>query len=355
MGGVDDRVRIGIACRSADEAAAVVEALAEVSGRAELGIARPEGEDRPSWEGVIGEAGRSIGGVPHLALGLDGLPSAAEIPSLSVRERGLLVRLAQEFVERIRASRDPAGGAGPSRRYLVLAERMANLERLAGAMFHDIHGPLQTIQVALENIRDANGGRDPDVARNAGVAADEVERAGGLLENLFEFVRIGSGESEGEDVNRLLRGILSLVAKELSRAGIAVRSDLGRIPACRVDRRGMHLVLVCLILNARDAMAGGGTLSVRTALCGDGGIEIRIADTGCGMAPEGVARALEPFFTTKAAGAGTGLGLWLAHSIVEAHRGRLDIESAPEKGTSVRISLPVEGEGSGERGGHVAP
>jgi len=242
-------------------------------------------------------------------------------------------------------------------RLLWLGERMANLARLGRAMLHEVRGPLQTILVALESLRQAESFSAPSSLRRVELAAEEVERLSTLLDALYDFVRTQETERRVEDVNEILQGILRLVAKDFRKAGIEVRADLGRIRACAIDREGLHLALIALIDNARDAMAeGGGTLDVRTGPRGDGSIEIRIDDTGGGMTPDVLERAFEPFFTTKPPGVGTGLGLWLSRAIVEAQGGGIEIDSAPGRGTSVRLWLPAAG-GLAAKGmdGHVGP
>jgi CheY-like chemotaxis protein len=96
-----------------------------------------------------------------------------------------------------------------------------------------------------------------------------------------------------------------------------------------------------LIINAIDAMPTGGVLTVRTSLQPDGYIAVDVEDTGCGMSKQILSRALDPFFTTKPNGKGTGLGLPAVYGAVKAHQGHLELQSEPQRGTQVRITLPV--------------
>jgi signal transduction histidine kinase len=113
----------------------------------------------------------------------------------------------------------------------------------------------------------------------------------------------------------------------------------GRLPKVRADRAQIEQACLNLILNAVDAMPGGGTLTVTTSLLPSSFLLLTFADTGVGMTEEQRARLFEPFLTTKAGG--TGLGLAIVHRIItEVHRGKLEVESAPGRGATFRLYLP---------------
>jgi len=110
--------------------------------------------------------------------------------------------------------------------------------------------------------------------------------------------------------------------------------------------------LMNLCVNAADAMTNGGTLTIRTAVLEAGSVDLIVEDTGHGMTPEVLTRAMEPFYTTKGVGKGTGLGLSMVYGTVQAHGGVLALQSRCGQGTVARISLPIANE---ERGGNLSP
>jgi signal transduction histidine kinase len=141
---------------------------------------------------------------------------------------------------------------------------------------------------------------------------------------------------------------VTLVAPRLDGNGLSVERRVDpHLPAVSADPIGLRQVLINLLTNAIDATGGGGRIMVSAATAVENGgqasvLEVAVRDTGRGMTPEQIRRATEPFYTTKAPGAGTGLGLAIVDHIVRAHRGRLQIESAPGAGTTVRVRLPLE-------------
>jgi len=120
-----------------------------------------------------------------------------------------------------------------------------------------------------------------------------------------------------------------------------VEKDLGEIPAMVGHGGRINQVIMNILVNAAHAIGSEqGTITIRTRANAEEA-EVAITDTGCGMTPETIARAFEPFYTTKDIGKGTGLGLSISHGIVTDHRGRIEVESAPGRGSTFRILLPL--------------
>lgn len=131
-------------------------------------------------------------------------------------------------------------------------------------------------------------------------------------------------------------------------ARISLEKDLSPLPPMMLDTNQIKQVLVNLLNNAVQAMPGGGRLSVFTRLTEREVDEVScqmaaiyVSDTGLGIVPENLGRVFDPFFTTKEVGQGTGLGLSVSYSIVEKHNGRIEVESAPEEGSTFIVLLPV--------------
>jgi CheY-like chemotaxis protein len=175
-----------------------------------------------------------------------------------------------------------------------------------------------------------------------------TDRAARQVERLLAFARRQRLEPQVVDINALVAGMTDLLEYSLG-GGISLGTALAPgLPPVRVDPGQLENALMNLAINARDAIAGTGRIELATARVEDGAVEIAVADTGAGMAPELLERVIEPFFTTKAQGKGSGLGLSMVYGFVCQSGGTLTIESTPGAGTRVRIRLPaLNGESPG--------
>jgi signal transduction histidine kinase len=173
-----------------------------------------------------------------------------------------------------------------------------------------------------------------DPMRNA---LDSIARLAGQLR---DFSRPAGGEWKQLDVNRTLDNVLRLVNKEMMHCQIEIEDCLASaLPTVTGDNRQLEQVFLNIILNARDAMPGGGRLSIETYAV-DGKVHIRFADTGVGIQEEDLQRIFEPYFTTKE-DRGTGLGLAICQRIITQHGGRISVSSRLGEGTVFIIHLPV--------------
>ncbi|MBV9995744.1 MAG: response regulator [Caulobacteraceae bacterium] len=232
------------------------------------------------------------------------------------------------------------------------AERMTALGELAGGIAHDFNNVLQAVSGGASLIE-----RHPEapeyVQRQARRMEAAVERGSAITRRLLAFARRDVLRAEVVDVAGLLREMPELLAPVLG-PQIALRAGAdGRGLRLLADRRQLESVLVNLATNARDAMPDAGTLTVSAAAEAQaegpeahglkkGGryVRLTLADTGVGMEAATLARAAEPFFTTKPAGKGTGLGLSIAKGFAEQSGGALAIASAPGEGCAVTLWLP---------------
>ena len=258
-----------------------------------------------------------------------------------------LQRLTDELearVEREAAAREAAQNR------LNQAQRLQALGQLAGGVAHDFNNMLQVVGGALALIQ-----RRPDdaarVARLAATAEDAAERGTAITGRLLSLTRQGTLRAAPVEPLALLSDVASVLSHTLG-AAIAIRvSAAPDLPPLLADRRQLETALINLAANARDAMPGGGRLTLSATLEFDpqglsmevppgAFICIEAADTGHGMDAPTLARASEPFFTTKDVGRGTGLGLAMARGFVEQSGGGLRIESAPGRGTAAGLWLP---------------
>jgi len=227
------------------------------------------------------------------------------------------------------------------------AQKMEAVGRLTGGIAHDFNNLLQAVQGNLDLIR-----RRPDdsgrVRRWAEHAHQAAERGSRLTAQLLAFSRAQRLELRPVAVAELLAGIEGLLTRALGPA-VQARFEIGaEATAVLADPTQLEMAMLNLAINARDAMPGGGTLTIRTELCrglrdeelppGDY-LRIDVADTGTGMAPDVAARAFDPFFTTKGLGQGTGLGLSQVYGMARQAGGTARIRTAPGAGTTVSLLL----------------
>jgi PAS domain S-box-containing protein len=223
---------------------------------------------------------------------------------------------------------------------LAQAQRLESLGNLAGGVAHDLNNVLAAIlglaSISREQMGDAEHlGRSLDTITTACLRGREV------VKSLLSFARKDLNERVPVDLNVVVWEVVQLLeATTLKR--VRILTDLEQpLPAILGDPTALGQVLMNLGLNGVDAMPQGGTLELRSRWAGPGRIELRVRDTGTGMSPDVLKRALDPFFTTKPVGQGTGLGLATAYGIMQAHGGTLELASEPGQGTEVMLVFPV--------------
>ena len=146
---------------------------------------------------------------------------------------------------------------------------------------------------------------------------------------------------------KLVEDTLLLLERELNKYRVTVEKYLDRVPATQANPNQIQQVLLNLLINARQAMPNGGRVVIKLSLDAETGmVDLLVRDNGCGMTPDVMRRIFDPFFSTKAGPdasgkGGTGLGLSMCREIVEAHHGRLRVDSTPGKGTAFTLKLPV--------------
>jgi len=227
------------------------------------------------------------------------------------------------------------------------AQKLEAVGRLAGGVAHDFNNLLTVITGRADLLRDVLV--DDERSEHVDEIADAAARAARLTAQLLAFARKQVLEPRALDVTAVVRDVAPLLERLLGEdVELVLRLD-ARVGAVHADRGQLEQVLVNLAVNARDAMPGGGRLSIETANvstepredgAGLGSVRLRVADTGVGMDEATCARAFEPFFTTKEGEGGTGLGLATVYGIVTQSGGRIALESEPGGGTSVDILLP---------------
>ncbi len=224
------------------------------------------------------------------------------------------------------------------------SQKMEAIGQLTGGIAHDFNNLLTAIIGNLDMMRTRAAGNER-LQRMADNALEAARKGAKLASQLLAFSRSQRLNVESVDLAQLLNGMSGLLSQSV---GPGVRVDLRIDEDARYaisDANQLELALLNLAVNARDAMPGGGTLTIRGQVVTDGDklpqVELSVADTGSGMTEDVRSRAIEPFFTTKPTGVGTGLGLSQVYGVVRESGGTLAIDSVPGRGTTVRLLLQV--------------
>lgn len=266
----------------------------------------------------------------------------------------LALRRAQAEQAALRQAAEEAERRRSAEERLHQSQKMESVGQLTGGIAHDFNNHLAVVVGSLQLLRRKLERGEADAGRYIEAALEGAERAAALTRRLLAFSRRMALEPKALDANRLIAGMAELLRRTLGER-ITVQTGLaGDLWPVHADASQLENAILNLALNARDAIAGDGRVTVATAnrhlatppaddpeaLPAGDYVVISVADTGTGMPPEVVARAFEPFFTTKEAGRGTGLGLPQVYGFARQSGGRVEIESAPGQGTTVRLWLP---------------
>jgi len=225
---------------------------------------------------------------------------------------------------------------------LAHTEKMAAVGTLAAGVAHEVSNPLAGILACLENLE--GNPEDAEMrSRYLELIRDGLKRIERTIQNLLDFSRPREMRLEPTSVNHNLRHVVELAEYQLRQRNIKVKFDLNpEDPPVLGDHFQMEQLFLNLVLNAAQAMPEGGTLTLRTTVS-NGELVAEVRDTGTGIDPAVRGRIFDPFFTTREVGEGTGLGLAVSDSIVRAHGGTIEVESAVGQGTVFRVRLPLGG------------
>jgi len=230
-------------------------------------------------------------------------------------------------------------------RRLSHAERLALSGRVMAEVAHEVGTPLHSVAGHLELLRAdlPPAALTEDTERRLTIIETQVTRLIEIITRLLDLTRRAPGEPGPVDVQVLARDTADLVRPGLARVGITltVRTE-SELPFVRGQQDQLQQVILNLLSNAIAATPAGGVIAVTTrAIPDEGQVEIAVSDTGHGISPADREQIFEPFFSTKEAGRGTGLGLFISAEIVREHKGRIEIESEEGRGSTFRVLLPA--------------
>ncbi len=227
---------------------------------------------------------------------------------------------------------------------LAQAEKLSSIGLLAAGVAHEVNTPLAVISSYAQMLAKQVRG-DERVAPLLDKITQQTFRASEIVNGLLNFSRTSGTEFRELDINGIIQDTLTLLDHQLKTSRISLEVSLQQdLPLILGNPGKLQQVFLNLFLNAKDAMAGGGTLRVATEA--NGHVDILITDTGSGIAPEHVQRIYDPFFTTKSAPRegqrrGTGLGLAVTYGIIQEHAGKIQVESEIGNGTKFLLEFPL--------------
>jgi PAS domain S-box-containing protein len=265
-------------------------------------------------------------------------------------ERGKLLgfaKITRDLTEK-KAASDALADANAA---LFQAQKMESIGQLTGGVAHDFNNLLSVLASGLE-VLNLRGAANPADAKTFDSMRRAIDRGAKLTQQLLAFARQQPLEAETHNINRLITGFES-VLRRAGDASIQFEIKLAsELPSAVLDRARFESALLNLVVNARDAMPGGGKLLIETATLSLADRQVRglaagdyvcvtVRDSGTGMSPETISRAFEPFYTTKEVGKGTGLGLSQVYGFIKQSGGEVVIESELGKGTAISLYLPA--------------
>ncbi len=273
---------------------------------------------------------------------LDGINHQAV---LALHDARLLEVITQQNLELEETVRVRSADLETAQNMLIRSEKLVTIGHLAAGLAHEINNPLQPIRILLDDmLEDILDGVLPE-AEDVLRIQENIDRITRTVGQVLGFTRRDSEDTvfASLDLAELLRAVVQLNRKLFRQDGLRMDVNLPVLPPVRGNRDQLEQVFMNLFLNARSAMSRNQTLSLSAKVRQDI-VEIRVGDNGHGIAPEHLQEIFEPYFTTREDG--RGLGLFISNSIIQRHRGTIQVESVQGEGTTFVIRFPLEAAGN---------
>ena len=222
---------------------------------------------------------------------------------------------------------------------LIRSERLAALGQLAAGIAHEIRNPLTSMNILIHSLTENLPKENPN-REDLKVIEEEILRINEIVDQFLRFAKPASPLLEKADLIPIFEETLQLLRPQIEKGKVTVNKRFETLPLITVDKEQIKQVILNLLINAIQSMPGGGELSIGGQFSKDGyWVELTVQDSGMGIPPEDMDRLFDPFFSTKEGG--IGLGLSIAHRIIDQHHGKIEVESNPGRGTCFILSLPV--------------
>jgi len=221
---------------------------------------------------------------------------------------------------------------------LIRSEKLAALGQLAAGIAHEIRNPLTSINILIHSLRE-NLPSENIHREDLKVIEEEIHRINDIVDQFLRFAKPASPLLEKTEVFPIFEETLQLLKPQIEAQQISVQKDFQSLPPITIDKEQIKQVILNLILNAIQAMPQGGQLELKGQASEDHQwIQLSIQDSGTGILPEDMNKLFDPFFSTREGG--IGLGLSIAHRIIDQHHGKIEVESKPKKETLFTLWLP---------------
>lgn len=232
-------------------------------------------------------------------------------------------------------------------------EKLASVGLLAAGIAHELNNPLTGVLTFSHLVRE----KMPDgsaEAEDMDLVIRETRRCASIIRRLLDFAREKAPEQKYVDLNQVIEDTVSIVDVQARVRDIEIGLDLDReLPKVWADADLVKQVVMNMLVNAQQAIAGGGSITVQSRRCKEARsaepgapavpmVELAITDTGCGIPEKDLRRIFDPFFTSKEVGKGTGLGLSVSHGIIAAHGGSIEVQSRVGEGSTFHVYLPID-------------
>ncbi len=223
---------------------------------------------------------------------------------------------------------------------LIRSEKLAALGQLAAGIAHEIRNPMTSINILIHSLRQNLSSGDP-CREDFKVIEEEIHRINEIVDQFLRFAKPAPPHLERAEITTIFEETLQLLRPQMEKLRISVEKDFRSVPLITIDNEQMKQVILNLLMNAIQAMPDGGQLRLGGEVSKDGQwIRLSIQDSGVGIPPEDVDKLFDPFFSTKEGG--MGLGLSIAHRIIDQHHGKIEVMSHPNKGTIFTVHLPID-------------
>jgi len=231
---------------------------------------------------------------------------------------------------------------------LIHVERIASLGKLSSSVAHEINNPLSGVLTYTKlvhkqlNKLDLDNKAKESMLKYLTVIEAETKRCGDIVKGLLDFSRKDQENFENKQLHKILKDTYDLMAHQMKMANINFYTDFSaRSDLIYCSENQIKQACVAILVNASEAVPENGEILIKTMNPDEGHLRLEITDDGVGIAPQDLPHIFEPFFSAKQKASGIGLGLAIVHGIVQSHKGKLEIQSEPGKGTTLAIILPL--------------